>query len=585
MAANPDPGLVRLGLVETESHSFLKNSVIHALPKDTILENKDYRSGFFYMVIEGRLKAFIIDSNGNEKELSQHRAGDYFGGMEFGDGPLSAKIKALEPSRLLALPKSDFKALLTQNQLLAASVFESLVSKVEQYAGELSEALQQKTAIREILRAISKSPTDVQSLLQAVAENAARLCDTTDAVILQVDGDELRLMAKVGPTPIWPQGSKVPISRDLVTGRSVIDRCPIHVHDMQAAEAEFPGGAATAKKFGTRTVFATPLMRKDQAIGAIFVRRLEVRPLTDRQIELLVAFADQAAIVIENVRLFNEIQEKSRLLNEQANELAKWNAALETRVAEQVAQIERLSKLELELSLASEIQKSMLPRAIPQLEGYEFSARMIPAKSVGGDFFDFIPLGEDLLGIAVGDVADKGIPAALFMAMVRSLLRAEAHPGRSPKRVLRSVNRHLMDMNDKEMFATMLFGILNRVTHQFHYARAGHEVPILFDGQGAFKRLPKTNGQALGVFDEISLDEQTVQVSTGCMLLLYSDGIPEATNQQNISFGYDGIAHLVGRMPRASAQAVSDELIRAVVEHQAGSPQHDDMTVVMLRAL
>ncbi len=326
-------------------------------------------------------------------------------------------------------------------------------------------------------------------------------------------------------------------------------------------------------------------MRKDQAIGAIFVRRLEVRPLTDRQIELLVAFADQAAIVIENVRLFNEIQEKSRLLNEQANELAKWNAALETRVAEQVAQIERLSKLELELSLASEIQKSMLPRAIPQLEGYEFSARMIPAKSVGGDFFDFIPLGEDLLGIAVGDVADKGIPAALFMAMVRSLLRAEAHPGRSPKRVLRSVNRHLMDMNDKEMFATMLFGILNRVTHQFHYARAGHEAPILFDGQGAFKRLPKTNGQALGVFDEISLDEQTVQVSTGCMLLLYSDGIPEATNQQNISFGYDGIAHLVGRMPRASAQAVSDELIRAVVEHQAGSPQHDDMTVVMLRAL
>jgi serine phosphatase RsbU (regulator of sigma subunit) len=354
---------------------------------------------------------------------------------------------------------------------------------------------------------------------------------------------------------------------------------------MQAAEAEFPEGAATAKKFGTRTACATPLMRGDKAIGTIFVRRLEVRPLTDRQIELLVAFADQAAIVIENVRLFNESQEKSRQLNEKADELAKWNAELETRVSEQVALIERLSKLELELSLASEIQKSMLPRSIPQVEGYEFSARMIPAKSVGGDFFDFIPLGEDLLGIAVGDVSDKGIPAALFMAMVRSLLRAEAHPGRSPKRVLRSVNRHLMDMNDKEMFVTILFGILNRVTHQFHYARAGHEAPILLDGQGVFTRLPKTNGHALGVLDEISLDEQTVQVSNGCMLLLYSDGIPEATNRQNISFGYDGFVRAVGQSPHSSAQMVCDELVRAVAEHQKGYLQNDDITIVVVRAV
>jgi len=504
--------------------------------------------------------------------------------MEFGVGPLSAKIKAVEPSRLLALPKSDFKLLLTQNQLFSASVFENLVSKVGQYARELSEAVQQKTAISEILRAISKSPTDVPSLLQAVAENAARLCDATDAVILQVEGDELRLMATVGPTPIWPIGSKVSISRNLVTGRSVIDRCPIHVHDLQAADAEFPEGSATAKKFGTRTVFATPLMRGDKAIGTIFVRRVEVRPLTDRQIELLVAFADQAAIVLENMRLFNEAQEKSRQLNEKADELAEWNADLETRVSGQVAQIERLAKLELELSLASEIQKSMLPRSIPRLEGYEFSAAMVPAKSVGGDFFDFIHLGEDLLAIAVGDVSDKGIPAALFMAMVRSLLRAEAHPGRSPARVLRSVNRHLMDMNEKEMFVTILFGILNRTSHQFQYARAGHEAPIFFDAQGSFNRLSKTNGQALGVFPEIALDEQTVLFSRGSQLLIYTDGIPDSTNRQNVSFGLDGVVRTVGRLTGSSAQVVCDELIRAAVEHQAGSQPYDDMTVVVVRS-
>ena len=585
MATNPKPGLASWGLTEIESHTILKRAVIHALPKDTIFVNNGYRNDFLYIVLEGRVKAFVIDSNGKEKDLSHHSTGDYFGGMGFGDGPLSASIMAVEPSRLLELPKSDFKAFLSQNQLLSARVFENLVSKLEQNARELSEAFQQKTAISEILRAISSSPTNVQSILDTVAENAARLCEVTNAEILQVEGDELRLVAKHGQHQIWPMGFKVPISRNWVVGRAVADRTPVHVHDLQAAETDFPHGAAYAKQYGHKTTFATPLLREGVAIGAILIRRLEVRPLTDNQIALLKTFADQAAIAIENVRLFKEMQEKSHKVEEQAKELTEWNAVLETRVAEQVAQLERLSKLEYELSLASEIQKSMLPRSIPRLEGYEFSAAMIPAKSVGGDFFDFIPLGEDLLGIAVGDVSDKGIPAALFMAMVHSLLRAEAHPGRSPKRVLRSVNRHLMDMNDKEMFVTILFGILNRVTHQFHYARAGHEAPIFFDKQGYIRRMPKANGQLLGVFDEIALDEQTIELSKGSMLLLYSDGIPEAPNRQNVNFGYDGLVRTVGQMPGSSAQEVCDELIKAVVKHQAGSLQHDDMTVVVVRAV
>jgi len=602
MTMNRELVLVNLGLTETESKTFLEKTKTHSLPRNTIVLNKGNPSDALYIVLEGRAKAFEIDENCKERVLSYFDPGDHFGWIGLGDGLLNTSIMTSEPSRFLVLPNNELKSFLFDSQPCREPMTENHVEETENKSRELSEALQQKKAISDILRAISKSPSDVQSILETVAENAARLSDVNDAEIFKVEGNALRLVAKYGEHHLWPLGTLRPINRDWVAGRAVVERRPIHVDDLQTATDEFPLGAALAKQFGHRTSFVTPLLREGIAIGAILIRRMEVRSLTDKQVELIETFADEAVIAIENVRLFNEIQKKTRMVEEQAKqltewntkletrvaeqakELTEWNVKLETRVAEQVAQLERLSKLDYELSLAGEIQKSMLPGSIPRLDGYEFCATMLPAKSVGGDFFDFIPLGEDLLGIAVGDVSDKGVPAALFMAMVRSLLRAEAHPGRSVKKVLRSVNLHLMDMNDKGMFVTVLFGILNAVTHQFQYVRAGHEVPIFFDGQGSFKRLPNANGQALGIFEEIALDEQTVELSKGSMLLLCSDGITDAPNRQNVHFGYDGLVKTVGQMINPSASAVCGELIKAVNKHQAGSLQYDDMTVVVMRA-
>ena len=587
MTTTAETALTGLGLTAKEVCSVLEHAETRVFPRDTIIVKQGGRCDSLYIILEGRVKAFVVDSSGKEAVLSTLGAGEYFGGVWFDGEPLPASIMAVEPSRFLVLPNSNFKPSpsLPKNHPFPEGVSEKLEREAEEPARELSEALQQKTAISEILRVISNSPTDVQLVLDAVSENAARLCDVTNAEIFQVDGDELRLVANRGQYRIRPIGFSIQISRQIVIGRAVVDRIPVYVLDLQAAEADFPIAVPYAMQYGQRTVFATPLLREGVAIGVILITRLEVRPFTDKQMALLKTFADQAAIAIEHVRLFNEIQEKSRQVEKQAKQLAEWNVMLETRVAEQVTQLERLSKLELELSLASEIQKSMLPRSFPRLEGYQFGARMIPAKFVGGDFFDFIPLGRDSLGIAVGDVSDKGVPAALFMAMVRSLLRAEAHPGLSPKEVLREVNRHLMDMNDKEMFVTILFGILNGITHKFAYARAGHEAPIFFDTQGSIMRLPKANGQALGVFQSITLDEQTVAFSKGCMMVLYSDGIFDATNRHNESFGFDRIGRTLSRMRQSSAQLACDELIDSVTEHQGGSLQNDDMTVVAVRAV
>jgi len=585
MITNPEIEVANLRLTPEELRGISEFAEARSFPKDTIIIKGGGRSDTLYIIIEGRVKVFVIDSAGQEAVLSTQGEGNYFGSLGFDEGPLPASVMTVEPSRMIVLTKSDLKVLLTRNNVFSVRVFEKLVQQVEKQRQELSEALQHMKAISEILRVISSSPTNVQSVLDTVAEYAGQLCDVTNAEILQVEGNELRLVTKHGMHHVWPIGFKIPINRNWVVGRAVADCTSVHVHDLQQAEVEFPKGAAYAKQYGHRTVFATPLLIEGVAIGVILICRLEVLPLTDRQIALLKAFADQAAIAIENVRLFSEVQAKNRKVEAQAKELSKWNARLETRVAKQVAKLEQLAKLEHEILLASEIQKSMLPRSIPKFRGYAFCARMNPAKLVGGDFFDFIPLDTDSLAIAIGDVCDKGISAALFMAMVRSLLRAETHPGNSPNEVLQRVNRHLRDMNDKEIFVTILFGILNRATKRFSYARAGHEPPIFFDGQGSAKRMPKSNGMALGILDEIRLDQQSVEFSKNSTMLLCTDGIPDATNRQNERFGFNRIILTLDHMQQPSAPRVCNKLIKAVTEHQGGSPQFDDMTVLAVQAV
>src|SRR5215831_12033640 len=188
-----------------------------------------------------------------------------------------------------------------------------VTEQLEAHKRELAEVTEQQTATSEILSVIASSPTARQPVLDTVAQNAARLCEATDAQILQVDGDSLRLAASYGPLPT---SQTRPLKRQLVSGRAVIDRQTIHVHDITVAEDEFPYTRALGIPRGIRTFLATPLMSKGDPIGAIVIRRTEVRPFTDKQIELLKTFADQAVIAIENVRLFKELQVRNRDLTE-----------------------------------------------------------------------------------------------------------------------------------------------------------------------------------------------------------------------------------------------------------------------------
>jgi signal transduction histidine kinase/putative component of toxin-antitoxin plasmid stabilization module len=174
---------------------------------------------------------------------------------------------------------------------------------------ETRESLEQQTAISEILRVISSSPGDVQPVLQAVAERAARICEAKFADIVLVDGQALRVAAAIGDLG-RPQGDEtVPLDRTTVMGRSIVDKTAVHIADLLASGEEFPLGHKLAQEYGHRTILAMPLMREAKALGTILLRRTEVRPFEDKHIALLRTFADQAAIAIENARLFNETRE------------------------------------------------------------------------------------------------------------------------------------------------------------------------------------------------------------------------------------------------------------------------------------
>lgn len=244
------------------------------------------------------------------------------------------------------------------------------------------------------------------------------------------------------------------------------------------------------------------------------------------------------------------------------------------------AQLERRKK---ELEIAQQIQESFLPHTIPVIKNYDLAASSIPAQEVGGDFYDFIPITDKQTGLTIGDVSGKGMPAALFMAFSRTLLRAKACRNPGVGRMIESVNNFINEDPHSNMFVTLFYSVLDNAQNTLTFVNAGHNPPLLLRKKTRDIIRLSTGGVVLGAMKGLKMNEKTIDLQAGDLLVLYTDGITEAINQQEDQFGEERLIELLKENQELSSGDLKNLIIDQVYDFASGTPQADDITIMVLR--
>jgi phosphoserine phosphatase RsbU/P len=255
--------------------------------------------------------------------------------------------------------------------------------------------------------------------------------------------------------------------------------------------------------------------------------------------------------------------------------------ALERAQFYEVAEAQRI-RLENELQVARQVQAGLMPREMPDIPGFGIAGAWHPAREVAGDFYDIFPLDEGRWGMVIGDVADKGTAAALYMAMVRSLILSGALRHRSPAAVLAEVNHTILRQSSAVIFVTVFLAVLDPKKQTLQYANAGHNPPVVRRASGAIESLTKT-GSALGVFDEPQLSVTTITLGPGDAVVLYTDGVTEAWQPypRNQDYGIHGLAAAIAAAPRKAGELLA-HVEADLNAFTGGAPPQDDVTFLVL---
>ena len=299
-------------------------------------------------------------------------------------------------------------------------------------------------------------------------------------------------------------------------------------------------------------LLAYPLSMQGQVLGILLVRETTASPaFWERRLEIIHGIAQQASLAIQNDLVKQEIVENERI--------------------------------EREIRLARQIQETFLPETMPKLPRWELDLRWETAREVGGDFYDIFKLDGNRLGLVIADVSDKGLPAALYMTVTRTLIRANASGLAKPAQVLQEVNKLLVSDSTDSMFITAVYAILSLDTGELVYANAGHNRPLLYRSRKKdVEQLPK-GGTALGILDDLQLEDHALQIRTGDALVLFTDGVTDAIAPDGSFFGEERLEAVLEENGADTIQNILEALDDALIEFRRGVPASDDITLLALR--
>ena len=302
----------------------------------------------------------------------------------------------------------------------------------------------------------------------------------------------------------------------------------------------------------TRSEMVAPIISNDEVIGVFNLESDELNAYTEDDRQVLMLLASQVAIIIEKAVLHEQLVEKKRL--------------------------------EAQLEVARHVQLSLLPARHPQLEGFDISAYNFSTEEVSGDYYDFVNIYDDHLGLVIADVSGKGVPAALLMAFLRASLRAAIHIGYASNISMAKVNYLLWESIEKHQFVTAFYGVLDATNKTLAYANAGHNPPLLMDRDGS-ARFIERGGLPLGMFRDTRYYEYYLQIESGQTLLLYTDGVTEAVGPDGEEYGRERLEKIV----RAEREQSASELIKLIYADMlawtGGHGAGDDVTLVVIKAM
>jgi phosphoserine phosphatase RsbU/P len=376
-------------------------------------------------------------------------------------------------------------------------------------------------------------------------------------------------------------------------------------HGRAMGYVELPSGNDEIGRIsGAVDVFRGVMREIERAAGQRERRLRRQQRFIRRQMETLAVTLEEEArqSLLEELRqIESETHDvdsaQSRGVGDELGLLALGFSRLATRVSTQQVQLtqmvrdlrdaladkRRLISLQQELEIARTMQLTILPQVFPDLAELDTAARMIPAKEVGGDFYDFFPISDDKIAVVIADVSGKGIPAAFFMLIARTMLRAIAESGVGPAETMRRVNNLLAAENEQMMFVTVFYGELDLRTGVLAFSNGGHNPPLRVTRDGAVIELERSQGIALAVMPDMPFAEKSLTLDAGDMVVLFTDGVTEAFNGFDAMYGDARLVEAVGRQVTASAREGLDGVLSDVARFTAGAPQSDDITCLVLR--